>query len=319
MIQKNSLEKIDLSILPKEPISEEEKKEITNAIEKKIGGNLEIKWGETVPGKPRKKIGIVGHGYVGQGMEKLFKDRYEIRIYDPGYPDSNTKEEINQCDLAVVCVPTPMKDDRSCDTSIVEDSIKWLETPVIWVRSTIEPGTTESLKKKYNKRIVFSPEYLGQSSYWTPYSFHTDEKEMPYIIFGGDKKDTQYVIKFVAPILGPTKQYPQTDATTAEVVKYMENTFFALKVTFANEMFDICKAIGLDFYEVRDLWTLDPRLNPMHTMVFEDNRGYGGKCFPKDVNGIIQASTKAGYKPELLSKMVEVNEKFRKLNPPENR
>jgi nucleotide sugar dehydrogenase len=263
----------------------------------------------------KNKVGIVGHGCVGKRMEELFKDHHEIRIYDLGYPDSNTKEEINKCDLAVVCVPTPMKDDKSCDISIVEESVSWLKTPVIWVRSTIAPGTTEHLKKKYKKRIVFSPEYLGQSKYWTPYDFHTDEKKMPYIIFGGDKKDTQYVIKFVAPILGPVKQYPQTDAITAEVVKYMENTFFALKVTFANEMLDICKAMGLDFYEVRDLWTMDPRINPMHTMVFEENRGFGGKCYPKDVNGIIQASKKVGYTPELLEKMVEVNEKLRKNNP----
>jgi len=266
-----------------------------------------------------KKIGIVGHGYVGKGMEKFFQNHYEVNVYDPGLQNGNTKTEINECDLAVVCVPTPMAKDKTCDTSIVEEVISWIKTPVIWVRSTIAPGTTERLKKKYRKRIVFSPEYLGESKYWTPYDFHTDEKKSPYIILGGDKKDTNYVLSLIAPIMGPVKQYPQTDATTAEIVKYMENTFFALKVIFANEMFDICKALKVDFYEVRDLWSLDPRLNPMHTMVFEDNRGFGGKCFPKDVNSIIQISKKAGYTPETLEKMVEVNEKMRKQNPEENR
>ena len=115
--------------------------------------------------------------------------------------------------------------------------------------------------------------------------------------------------------MGPVKQYRQTDATTAEIVKYWENTFYALKVTFVNEMYEICKAFGVDFYEARDLWILDPRLNPMHTMVFEHNRGFGGKCFPKDVNALVQASKKAGYSPKLLETMLKVNEKFRKLNP----
>jgi len=266
-----------------------------------------------------KKVAIIGYGYVGKAMANFFSNHYEIKIIDPAYDKSDAKAEINKCDLAVVCVPTPMLKDYSCDTSMVEDVVSWLKTKVIWVRSTIEPGTTEKLKKKYKKRIVFSPEYLGESKYFTPYDFHFDEKKSPYIILGGDKKDTNYVLSFIAPIMGPCKQFPQTDSTTAEVVKYMENTFFALKVTFVNEMFDICSAMGLDFYEVRDLWTMDPRLNPMHTMVFEDNRGYGGKCFPKDVNGIIEAAKKAGYKPELLMKMAKVNEKFRKQNPKENR
>ncbi len=247
-------------------------------------------------------------------MEKMFKNHYDIKVFDPGYPDSSSKDEINKCDLAIICVPTPMKEDKSCDISIVEEVVSWCEAPVMWVRSTVSPGTTDYLKKKYKKRIVFSPEYLGQSSYYTPYDFHTDERKMPFIVFGGDRKDTQYVIKHVAPIMGPVKQYPQTDATTAEVVKYMENTFFALKVTFANEMFDICKAMKLDFYEVRDLWTMDPRLNPMHTMVFEDSRGFGGKCYPKDVNGIVQASKNAGYTPKLLESMLEVNDEMRKRN-----
>lgn len=260
-----------------------------------------------------KKIGIVGYGYVGKGMKKFLKDHYEIRVSDPAY-QSHSKEEINQCDLAIISVPTPMKKDKSCDTSLVEEAVSWLETPVIWIRSTIAPGTTEALKKKYKKRIVFSPEYLGVGSYWTPHKFHENEKEMPYMILGGDKKDTRYIINIIAPIMGPVKQYRQTDATTAELVKYMENTFFGLKVTFVNEIFEISKALNVDFYETRDLWILDPRINPMHTMVFENNRGFSGKCLPKDINGLIQASIKAGYRPEFISQVLKSNDKFLKMN-----
>jgi UDPglucose 6-dehydrogenase len=263
-----------------------------------------------------KKIGIVGCGYVGQRLKRFFEygNHYEVKIYDPSEKISNSKEEINQCELGVVCVPTPMKKDKSCDTSIVEESVAWLKTPVIWIRSTIAPGTTEYLKKTYKKRIVFSPEYLGVGSYWTPYQFHEKEEEIPYVILGGDRKDTQYVINIIAPIMGPVKKYHQTDSTTAEVVKYMENTFFGVKVTFVNEMYEICQVLGVDFYEVRDLWLCDPRINPMHTMVFKEARGFAGKCLPKDINGIVQASIKAGYTPELLIQVLKSNEKFRKKN-----
>jgi len=267
-----------------------------------------------------EKIGIVGFGYVGQRLKRFFEygNHYEVKIYDPTDSRSDTKEDINQSKLAVICVPTPMSEkDKSCDISIVEESISWIKSPVIWIRSTIEPGTTEYLKKKYKKRIVFSPEYLGVGNYYTPYNFHEKEEEVPYSILGGDKKDTQYIVQIIAPIMGPVKQYRQTNAKTAEVVKYMENTFFATKVTFINEMFEICNALGVDFYEVRDLWLLDPRINPMHTMIFENNRGFSGKCLPKDVNGIVQAALKAGYKPEFLLEMLKSNEKFRKKNKKE--
>ncbi len=261
-----------------------------------------------------KKIGIIGFGYVGKGMKRFLENHYKIKIYDPTYSKSNSKREINQCDLAIISVPTPMKKDKSCDTSIVEGAVAWLKTPVIWIRSTVAPGTTEYLKKKYKKRIVFSPEYLGVGSYWTPYKFHEAEEEMPYTVLGGDRKDTQYILDLIAPIMGPVKEYRQTDATTAEVTKYMENTFFGVKVTFVNEMYDICEKLGVDFYEARDLWLLDPRINPMHTMVFKNSRGFGGKCWPKDINALTQASIKAGYKPELLLQILKSNEKFRRKN-----
>ena len=251
-------------------------------------------------------VGIVGHGYVGKAFHKFFT---EAKVYDPAYPESNTKEDINKCDLAIVAVPTPMKKDGSCDTSIVEESIKWLKTPVILIKSTVVPGTTEMLKKKYKKRIVFSPEYVGESKYWTPYN-STIENE-PFMVVGGDRKDTNYVLRFFKPKGGPMKRYLQTDATTAELTKYIENTFYAVKVTFCNEFFEIAKTFGVDYNELRELWTADPRLSPMHTLVFEDDRGFGGKCFPKDVNAIVKATEKAGYSPKLIKEVLATNKRFR--------
>ncbi|GAF68096.1 unnamed protein product, partial [marine sediment metagenome] len=214
------------------------------------------------------RIAIIGSsGYVGRAMVNFFKDHYEIVKYDITYGATcPSKAEVNECDLAVICVPTPMKEDGSCDTSIVEEVVGWITIP-IWIRSTVTPGTTDKLNIK-NKRIVFSPEYLGETKYYTGWDFHKDEKTCPWFILGGEVKDRQYVLDIIVPIAGPTKHYKQMPALEAEIAKYMENIYFAMKVTFANEMRRACDALGANYWEVRDGWGLDPRVDIMHTAVF---------------------------------------------------
>jgi len=112
--------------------------------------------------------------------------------------------------------------------------------------------------------------------------------------------------------MGPHVFFAQTDAKTAEVVKYMENSWGAMKVIFANEWYDICEVHGVDYREVRELWALDSRVEKMHTAVFTDKRGYSGKCFPKDVNAIIEATKEAGYTPEVMETVKRVNKKMLK-------
>lgn len=258
------------------------------------------------------KIAIIGAlGHVGQAMASLFqgKEGYQVVSYDLSI---GTKKEVNQCNLAIICVPTPTGKDDTCDISAVEKTVVWLKTPLILIKSTVAPGTTEYLKGKYRKRIVMSPEYYGQSHYFQPKEWQT--AEWPYIIVGGDKKDCNEVLDFFTPILGPTKSYFITDATTAEVVKYWENIFGAMKVTFVNEMYEICKKFGVSYHEARELWAQDPRVNRNHTSVFVGNRGFSGKCFPKDLSALIRASEKAGYDPKFLKEIQRSNERFRKLS-----
>lgn len=278
-----------------------------------------------------KKIGIVGFGYVGQAIFRLFMRHYQLAVYDPKltqmmikYPNLNkllgnrvSKDAVNQCDLGIICVPTPEKKDGSCDISIVEETVKWLETPLILIKSTVEPKTTEYLKKKYKKRIVFSPEYLGEGKYFIEYWKHphpTDIRYHTFQIFGGDEKDTSEIVDFFLPVMGPNKTYAQTDSRTAELVKYAENNWGAMKVTWANEWYEICKAFDRDWHKVRELWALDGRVEKMHTAIFKDKRGFSGKCFPKDNKAIVRASEKMGYEPKFLKAMIEANTRFNKLN-----
>lgn len=283
-----------------------------------------------------RKIGVVGYGYVGKAMAELFSGTCKVYFYDPEYIHdgspylSDSGDEGNQvgtipcqsiqdindmdCDLVAICVPTEMRDDMSCDTSIVAKVVREVDGGVIVIKSTVPPGTTEELIKETGKDIIFSPEFAGESKYWSPYAFDTDMKETPWYIFGGSKRNVRKALKLFTPILGPTKRYRITNSRTAELVKYWENTFFAMKVTFCNEMFEVCEAMEIDYNEARELWLEDPRVNRMHTSVFEDNRGYGGKCYPKDTNALVMASKEAGYNPELLLAMIKANKKFRNKN-----
>ena len=276
----------------------------------------------------KTKVGIVGYGYVGKAMSRFFASHYDVVVWDPAYAHpmkilppaatehtrnayvrfAMTKESINDCDVAIVAVPTSPREDGSCDVSLVEEAVQLLDVDLIIVKSTVEPGTVDRLKKETGKNIVFSPEYCGESSYWTPYAFHTDVKETPFFIFGGDPKDTSACIDLYAPIVGPTKIYRQTTALAAEIAKYIENTFYATKILFCYEIKQICDSLGTDYNEARELWLLDPRLNPMHTSVFKDNDlPFSGKCFPKDLSALIAASEKSGYDPKFLKEVKSSN------------
>lgn len=260
-------------------------------------------------------IGIIGYGHVGKAIHKIFGNWVKA-IYDP-YVDNtpnnleNSREAVNKCDLGIICVMTKENKDWSCDTSIVEESIAWLETPVILIKSAIIPGTTDYLKEKYKKRIVISPEYFGESKYYLPEEW-SNPKAWPFQIFGGDSEDTAYCVSVFKPLFNPRTFYYQVDAKTAELIKYAENVWGAMKVTWANEMFEVCKVLGVNYDKMREGWALDPRVEKMHTAVFERARGFGGKCFPKDLKALIRLCQDKGYEPELLKEVWKSNCRFRK-------
>jgi len=264
-----------------------------------------------------KKIGIVGYGYVGKSVAKFFSDHFDVVIYDPDYSESVSKEEINSCDMAVVSVPTPMSADKSCDLSIIDSTMNWLNTPVILIKSTIPPTTTKRLVEQTGKRIAFSPEYVGEGNYVVPvgkgYPDPQDIKKHEFQIIGGDKETVHDIIQFFKRVLGAEARYFQTDSTTAELCKYMENCFLATKVIFVNEFYDIAKAYGVNFDELREAWLLDGRIGRSHSTVFENQRGFSGKCLPKDLNALAyEVENKFGHRPRLLSSVLDINDEYNK-------
>jgi len=255
------------------------------------------------------RVAIIGStGYVGKAYAKIFPDAY---LYSRKI---GTKEEVNKCDLAIICLPTPMKEDNSCDTSIVEEAVKWIETPLILIKSTIPPGTTKRLKEAYNKRICHSAEYVGEGGYYIPfwlYPHPTEPQHHSFVILGGDPEDRERILDIFYPILGATKTYYQVDETTSELIKYMENSAIASKVTLCNEFYNIAQAFGVSYSQVREGFVLDERQGKMFTVVYKNRRGWDGKCIPKDLNAIVEASKKAGYVPKFLEDLIANNKRIR--------
>jgi UDPglucose 6-dehydrogenase len=271
---------------------------------------------------PIYKVGIIGWGVVGKGIQKLLGDYVRV-IYDPNFDDlSNTQKNFTGLDLAIVCVPTPTAEDgMSCDTSFVDKTLSWLEDiqfkGVILIKSTTVPSRVMEYRDYLNQRIVFSPEFQGESKYFTPFWKYPDPTDMrthTWQVFGGKREDTNVCVEVFKRKMSVDTQYFQTDIVTASLAKYIENAFFATKVTFVNEWYDIAELYGADWNELRELWLADPRINRNHTLVFPKDRGYAGKCFPKDVKAIIQDAKSNGYTPELLAAVDKVNEKMRKKN-----
>lgn len=268
------------------------------------------------------RVAIAGFGYVGKAFYEFFKSHYEVVVYDTSQTVcaefkfvSNNPKVLNEANLVVICVSTPSKSDGSANLDFVEKVLSGLnENKLVLIKSTISPNSTNEFSLKFpSLRLVFSPEYLGESDFYLPhpYDFSKEVIKEPFYIFGGKAQDTSEMVDIFLPIAGAVKEYIQTSALNAELCKYMENAFFASKLSFCNEFYNICKAFKADYNEVRELWLKDPRITKTHTAIYNKDKPYifGGKCLPKDLAGIIASAKKAGYEAKFLQTIKELNEK----------
>ena len=252
-----------------------------------------------------KNIGIVGKGFVGGAVAFGFSPStgYEsnIRIYDKD-PDKATHsldEVVTQSDFIFVSVPTPSNSDGSINTSILEDAVRDIDNvanekgcdAVILVRSTVVPGTTRTLTKKFpSLRIVFNPEFL------TERSANFDFISQTRFILGGEPDHTEKVAQLYRTRFGKTLSCIETDFESAELIKYVCNVFFATKISFLNEMRLIADKVGANWDDVIEGFVRDGRIGNSHNSVpgHDGRYGYGGSCFPKDVQALIQFGKELG-------------------------
>ena len=266
--------------------------------------------------KVKEKIGIVGQGYVGTAIKVGFESYYSLETYDKFDKDKSTcdlNELVTKCGIIFVCVPTPMKVDGSCHTGIVESVVREIndnfskEKPIVVIKSTVSPGTTNKLHKKYkNVEVIFNPEFLTEAN------FIEDFKNQTRIILGGTRKGTNKLRQVYSKVF-PTAHIIKTHSTIAELVKYMTNSYLATKVSFANEMYEICEKFGMDYDKVVEYATLDERLGVTHWSVPgpDGELGFGGHCLPKDINALISVAHKFGIQTEVLESVVKTNDRVR--------
>jgi UDPglucose 6-dehydrogenase len=253
------------------------------------------------------KVGVVGLGFVGSGMRKLFGQSHQVVGYDPVVA-SSAKNDLDGAEVTFICVPTPMAQDGAADISIVEEVVKWVKSPIIVIKSTVPPGTTDMLMARYRKNLHFSPEYMGEGKQFVApwkYPDPRDARSHPFVIVGGD--DAGIVLDLYSTVMSNDAAYLACKNVEAELAKYMENAFLATKVAFCYEFAKIAEAFNVDYKVVRELWLNDPRMGRSHTMVLPKQNGFNGKCLPKDISAIVEASTENGFDPELLRAVRDIN------------
>jgi len=258
-------------------------------------------------------IGIIGQGYVGTAIKEGFQHHYEIFTYDKYDEEKSTANLWTlalRSNVIFVCVPTPMNTDGTCHTDIVESVIKEIDDckhehkPIVVIKSTVPPGTTDRLHKKYkNIDVIFNPEFLTEAN------FLEDFKNQSRIILGGVRRGTNLLRQVYSKVF-PHATIVKTGSKTAEMTKYFINSFLATKVSFANEMKILCDSIDIDYDKVVEYSTYDERLGKSHWAVPgpDGSLGFGGHCLPKDVSALVN-----GYDDmELLQSVLQVNDKVRK-------
>lgn len=285
---------------------------------------------------PNYNVAIIGNGWVGKAYQKMFP---EAVVYDEPQISAKFDHDVNRqdavergrtavnaCDLALVCVPTDSKTqtiedpshplykhaETTLDMSIVEDVVGWLDTPLILIKSALQPGTTDRLVEETGKNIAVSVEMVGEGKYFVPFWKYPDAEDPTmhnFIIVGGEDETARRCADFLWRRMSPDVDIHILTAIEAEVVKLMENAWGAQKVTFANVMYDICQDVGADYTKVLQAWGADGRTEKMHMRVLPYKRGWKSKCFDKDIPALAGLD-KSGW----LSKLVEVNQTHLKEN-----
>ena len=242
---------------------------------------------------------IVGYGVVGHNLEKEI-EKLNPEVYDKYKKvDTRTKDKY---DIAFICVDTPISEEYLCDTTEVKNAIEENAADVYVIKSTILPHSTEKLVEETGKKIIFSPEYYGASQ-------HCNNYEFGFTILGGEKSVCQKVIQILQTVYDGRHTFRIVDSTTAELAKYMENGWLATKVSFCSQFYQIAKKHNISYEELRELFVLDPRVNPSHTFIYEEHPYWSSHCLNKDVVAIAEYEN-----AELLKSVIEFNEKCKESN-----
>ncbi|MEN9558559.1 MAG: hypothetical protein RL141_928 [Candidatus Parcubacteria bacterium] len=250
-------------------------------------------------------IAIIGAGFVGSALQRFFESQgVTPALYDPaqGYRDVSVLAAAQDIFIAV---PTPFyMDGRGFDDTFLREAIEVIPEPgkTIILKSTVQPGTTDRLQALYPQhRILCNPEFLTESQADSDMQ-HPNRQMVGYT--DASRPDAERVMAML-----PRAPFERiVPAAVAETVKCVGNSFYAVKVSFANQVYDLCTALGVPYDQVKECIVQEPWMGEMHwNTPHKGYRGYGGKCLPKDTRMTIQAGDLQGLDLSLLKEAERYN------------
>jgi UDPglucose 6-dehydrogenase len=259
------------------------------------------------------KIGIVGVGFVGGAMSRSFSDKKIVHVSYDKYKEIGSINDVAKTDIAFLCLPTPFVEDRGYDKSGLYEVCDNLErlnfSGTVVLKSTVEPGTTETLNEKYSFSVVHNPEFL------TARTAYEDFLNQTHIVLGLSSSDSSGgdLCAFYSEHW-PDAEISMCTSCESESMKIFCNNFYAMKVMIFNEFYDLCVTSGIDYNSTLDLMLKNNWINPMHTQVPgpDGELGYGGACFIKDTNALLEHTKRKGSLNKILSATVSERNIIRK-------
>lgn len=265
-------------------------------------------------------LGIIGQGFVGSAVREGMKDYFKIFAFDkdPNKFSSATSifNVVENVDVTFLCVPTPMRKSGECDLSILKFALTEISNCVtalnkknfiVVIKSTIPPGTTEALNTEFNNLdIVFNPEFLTEANAVNDYI------NQNRIVIGGERPGTTKVKQIFSKAF-PKVPIIKTSSTIAETIKYVTNTFLSMKVSYANEIYQLCQKLNIDYDKVIEYARYDERLGNSHWSVPgpDGDFGFGGHCFPKDIAALQFLAKQLNVDTTMLDATIKKNEQVR--------
>lgn len=253
-------------------------------------------------------------GVVGGATSEVLGKAHQIFPYDKYKKQYKNFENLAESESIFICVPTPMKPSGEIDYSAIYDSLDLLtsivkqgDKPLVIIRSTAVSGTTDNLEEKYPFHFVFNPEFLTEKNALQ------DMLNTNKVIIGANRQEDYEKTKAIYSPLFPKAKYIHVNRKTAEMIKYVANVTLAGQIAIANEIYQICQSVGVDYETVKNTILLDDRIGRNISVPGPDGDfGFGGKCFPKDINALIYLSRENMYRSYLLEEIWRSNLTVRK-------
>jgi UDPglucose 6-dehydrogenase len=261
-----------------------------------------------------EKIGIIGHGYVGEAIAQAINPPLQAVIIDPAKGWTALYSEIKkECSAVFICVPSPQGSNGECDTSILEEVLSNLSdyTGTIISKVTAPPKFYEAQAKRF-PNLVYVPEFLRASSHMT------DFMNAQWLIVGGTVGAHQReAIRICKMLQGSLTHIEICGIGEAAFVKYTINSFLALKVVYMNELYQLAEKHDYNWRQLQYLMSMDERTGQSHTLVPgpDGQFGFGGACFPKDTEALLKYAKDLEVNLNTLDTAVKKNTLLRLTEP----